>query len=85
MENEVFEAKVEVYLKSGQKFVYTITAPAEEELMSKAREHMYAIFQTGYRHACGKEFTWYGPHWIDKVKVKGIMHFSSYPDMARGT
>jgi len=79
------EAKVEVYLKSGQKFTYIITATTGEELMSKAREHMYAIFQTGYRHACGKEFVWYGKHWIDKIKVIGIDHFSNYPDMASGT
>jgi len=81
---EKLKATMEVYLKSGQKFSYIITAVTEEELASKAREHMYAIFQTGYRHACKKEFTWYGKHWIDKIKVKGIDHFSCYPDVASG-
>lgn len=85
MKEEILEAKVEVYLKSGQKFVYTITASTGEELMSKAREHMHAIWQTGYRHASGKDFTWFGPHWTDKIKVMGIDHFSKYPDVASGT
>ena len=79
------QAFVNIYFKSGQVFSYTITAETTEELASKAREHEYAIMQTGYRHNGPKEHTWYGPHHIDKIKVTGIEVSSKYIDTPSGT
>jgi hypothetical protein len=79
------KATISVYLKSGQVFEYDITSDTQENLSSKAREHMYAIFQGGYRSGIERGICWYGPHWIDKIKVSGILTFSNYPDTARGT
>ncbi len=79
------KAEIQVYFKSGQKFVYTIQAETTEELASKAREHEYAIMQTGFRHVGPNEHTWYGVHWIDKIKVVGIDVLTTYQDMATGT
>jgi hypothetical protein len=71
-------ATIMVYLKSGQVFEYEISDPI------KGREHAYAIFQTGYRHNDGKEFVWYGPHWIDKIKIIPAPD-TNYHDKERGT
>ena len=79
------KAEIQVYFKSGQKFVYYIEAMDEPELASKAREHEYAILTTGYRHQAGDEHTWYPQHWIDKVKVKGVVVPTEYRDLALGT
>jgi len=71
-------AKVIVYLKSSQVFEYEIDNP------QKGREHAYQIFQTGYRHNDGKEFVWFGPHWIDKIKIVPAPD-TNYPDREKGT
>ena len=80
-------AKVQIYLRNsgGAKFEYEINALNAAELGVKAREHTGQIFLTGYRHNTGKgEFTHYGPHWIDKIKVIGDIP-TGYPDRASGT
>ena len=80
------KAKIEVYLRyGGMKFSYEIEAADEDSLGVKAREHCGAIFADGYRHNTGKgEFEWFGPHWIDKIKVKGLIP-TCYPDTCCGT
>lgn len=79
------KATIRVYLKSSQVFEYTIDAPTKEELGSKAREHEYAIMTSGFRHSGVGEHTWYGVHWVDKVKVIGTDLDTSYADIASGT
>jgi hypothetical protein len=71
-------ATVKVYLLTGQVFSYTIPNP------EKGREHAYKIWTEGYRHNDGKEFVWYGPHWIDKIKITPAPK-TAYPDQETGT
>jgi len=79
------KATVKVYMKyGGATFSYDIEAPSEEELTSKAREHVAAISQNGYRHCSGGTLEWFPIHWIDKVKVQGFIQ-TSYPDRSGGT
>ena len=71
-------ATVKVYLVSGVVYEYEIVNP------NKGREHAYKIMNEGYRHNDGKEFVWYGPHWIDKVKIDPPPE-THYPDKESGT
>ena len=71
-------AKIRVYFKTGQVYEYEIDNP------EKAREHCAKIFETGYRHNDGKEFVWFGPHYIDKIKVLPAPS-TEYPDKELGT
>jgi hypothetical protein len=71
-------SKIKVYLKSGIVYEYGVSTP------EKGREHCFKIMQEGYRHNDGKEFTWFGPHWIDKIKIDPAPS-TSYPDKESGT
>jgi hypothetical protein len=59
--------KISVYLDDGRVFDY------EVDSTMKAREHIYAIIQTGYRHTPSEssDLEWYPPHRIVKVKAIG--------------
>lgn len=58
--------KLQIYLKDGNVFGY------EVENAWKAREHAQKIWETGLRCQTEEdEHTWYGPHWIDKIKWIG--------------
>jgi len=70
--------RIKVYLKSGQVFEYYIDNP------NKGREHAYKIWQEGFRHCDGKELVWYGPHWIDKIKIIPAPQ-TNYPSKMGGT
>ena len=72
------KAVVRVYLKSGQVFEYDVNDP------DKAREHVFKIMAEGYRHNDGKEFVWFAPHWLDKIKVIPAPQ-TNYPDRVSGT
>ena len=74
----IMETTISIYLKSGDVYEYKVNSP------DKAREHMYQIWATGYRSNNGKEFVWYGPHWIDKIKCIPAPS-TNYPDELRGT
>ncbi|GAG00273.1 unnamed protein product [marine sediment metagenome] len=76
---------IRVYLKNGVVFEYEVRGEREGEAAAKAREHVYAIATTGYRHNDGvSELTWYAPHWIDKIKIVGTVP-TNYPDRVMGT
>lgn len=79
-------AKIRVYMRyGGAIFEYEIMEETEEELGVKAREHIAAISQGGYRHNNGKGvLEWFPPHWIDKIKVEGKIP-TTYPDRCLGT
>jgi hypothetical protein len=80
------EATLYVYLKGGIIHNYKITALTDELLAAKAREHSYAIFSGGFRANSGHgDFEWYGPHWIDKLKVVGCNVPTTYPTNPTGT
>ena len=79
-------AKVHVYLKGGVIIKYDITAKGNAILATKAREHGQAIMSTGIRYPdADGDFVWYGPHWIDKIKVTGVNVPSKYPTEVIGT
>ena len=69
---------ITVYLKSGQTFSYEVSNG------EKAREHAYAIWMGGYRHNDGSTMEWYGPHWIDKIKISPAPG-TAYLDKQAGT
>lgn len=71
-------AVITVYLKSHQVFTYEVSTPF------KAREHAYKIMQEGYMHNDGEVFEWYGPHWIDKIKITPAPK-TAYVDKTCGT
>ena len=71
-------AKVIVYLKSGVTYEYEIAD------VNKGREHAHKIMTEGYRHNDGKEFVFFGPHWIDKIKIVPPPD-TKYPDKESGT
>ena len=77
---------IRVYLRyGGGVFEYDIAGPTQAEVGTKAREHVGAIAQGGYRHNDGKTcLEWFPPHWIDKVKVVGRVP-TAYPDRPSGT
>lgn len=78
-------AKIQVYLLGGTKHEYEITADTKADLGAKAREHSAAIMLFGFRSNSGAgEFTWYGRHWIDKIKVIGSV-YTTYPTTLTGT
>lgn len=80
------KAQVQVYLHGGTKHVYEIAADTNADLGAKAREHSAAIMMYGFRANSGKgEFTWFGKHWIDKVKIIGAPIFTSYATTPDGT
>ena len=60
---------MEIYFKNGNIYRYKV-ANAE-----KAREHADKIWTTGYRVDTStednEEHTWYGPHYLDKIKWTG--------------
>jgi len=72
------KATIIIYLKSGQVFSYEVSSPF------KGREHAWKIWREGYRSNDGKEFCWYGPHWIDKIKIIPAPK-TAYIDRNRGT
>ena len=79
------KATIKVYLKGGAVFEYDIAAPSAGELGAKAREHLGAIAEHGYRHNSGHGcLEWFPPHWIDKVKLVGDIP-TQYPDRISGT
>ena len=74
----IMKSKISVYLVSGDVFEY------EVDSTEKAREHMFQIWNSGYRSNDGNEFVWYGPHWIDKIKCVPPPS-TNYKDTKRGT
>ena len=80
------KATIYIYLKGGTKHSYTISADTDNTLGAKAREHCYAIMSDGFRanSGCG-EFEWFGPHWIDKLKVVGCKVPTTYTTNPTGT
>lgn len=66
-----------VYLDDGRIFYYTVVSE------SKAREHIFQISQTGYRHCDGTEFEHYPPHRILKIKSRSFK--TQYSDTVLGT
>jgi len=72
------KATIIIYLKSHQVFRYQVSSAF------KAREHAYKIWQEGYMHNDGEEFIWYGPHWIDKIKISPAPK-TRYVDKSCGT
>lgn len=78
-------AKIQTYLLGGTKHEYIITADNTADLGAKAREHCAAIMLNGFRSNSGEnEFTWFGPHWVDKIKVIGTV-YTTYPTVPTGT
>lgn len=73
--------KVEVYMDDGRVFAYEVSNPA------KAREHGFAIIQSGYRHTPegSDDLEWYPPHRISKIKVTGGAESTTYRDKVRAT
>lgn len=81
----MYKATVTVYLKGGTRHSYEIEAETEALLGAKAREHSAAIMLTGFRANSGEnEMTWYGPHWTDKIVIKGTV-YTIYPTESTGT
>lgn len=79
------KATVRVYLRTGGAcFEYDIEEPTAEALTAKAREHLGAIQQGGYRHCDNGVLEWFPPHWIDKVKIMGGIQ-TNHPDRPSGT
>lgn len=79
-------ATVVIYLKGGTVHQYDIAAEHEEQLGPKAREHCYAIISGGFRANSGNgDFTWFGPHWVDKVKVENCNVATKYSTTPTGT
>jgi hypothetical protein len=79
------KAKIQVYLKGGTKHEYEIKADSEADLGAKAGDHSAAIMYHGFRQIRSNgEFTWWGPHWIDKIKVIGAV-YTTYPTEPTGT
>ena len=80
------KATINVYLKGGTKHCYNIEADCDIYLGAKIREHCHAIMSGGFRanSGCG-EFEWFGPHWIDKVKVTNCNVPTIYPTEPTGT
>ena len=73
---------LQIYFKDGRVFSY----PVESDV--KAREHMEKIWDTGYRSTCDGNLTWYGRHYIDKIKyvpMEGTKLSTNFPDECRGT
>jgi hypothetical protein len=68
-----------VYFKDGRVFAYPVASEAQ------AREHMGKIWAGGYRHVEAGALTWFGPHYIDKIKYQGQDVSTGYPDSVRGT
>ena len=79
------QAVIKVYLKGSTTFEYVIEAKSKLALNAKAREHAGKIMAEGFRH-CDNDgaFEWFGPHWIDKVKVVGGVT-TNYPSRPSGT
>jgi len=77
---------VRVYLRyGGGTYEYDIVGENQAALGTKAREHLAKIASEGYRHNDGKTcLEWFPPHWIDKVKLVGVIP-TNYPDRSRGT
>lgn len=83
--DNMMKATVKVYMKyGGATFEYDIESTDSALLTAKAREHLAAIAQGGYRHCAEGILEWFPPHWIDKVKVTGGIG-TSYPDRCSGT
>ena len=80
------KATIYVYLNGGTKHHYNIEADTQYNLGAKVREHVYAIASGGFRanSGCG-EFEWFGPHWIDKIKVTGCNVPTTYATEPTGT
>ena len=80
------KAKVTIYLKGGTVHSYPIEADTHALLGAKAREHCHAIMSAGFRANSGSgDFEWYGPRWIDKLKVTGCNVPTIYPTEPTGT
>ena len=79
-------ATINVYLKGGAKHSYTVEADCDNYLGAKVREHVFAIASGGFRanSGCG-EFEWFGPHWIDKIKITGCNVPTIYATKPTGT
>ena len=82
----MIKATVKVYLRDagGATFEYDIEEADAGALTAKAREHVGKIASDGYQHCANGVLEWFGPHWIDKVKVVGSIQ-TSYPDRPSGT
>jgi len=80
------EATITIYLKGGTVHSYKISADTDNWLGAKAREHCHAIMSGGFRanSGCG-QFEWFGPHWIDKLKVTGCYVPTTYSTNPTGT
>ena len=74
---------IKVYDTYGRVFSYNVSAPTEDEVCAKVREHAGAIVATGYRHNNGDVFEWLPPHSIVKVQSKDIP--TKYIDTVSGT
>ena len=76
---ETVKLTVQVYLNNGIVYEYDVAG------VHKAREHVSAIVLGGYRHNDGKgDFAHYPPHRISKVKIKGGVIPTCYPDRVSG-
>lgn len=79
-------ATIYIYLMGGTKHSYQFSAETDALLGAKAREHVYAIASGGFRANSGKDdFEWFGPHWIDKIKVVGCNVPTVYTTEPTGT
>jgi len=82
----MYTATIHVYLIGGTIHRYDIQADTKWDLGAKAREHTAAIIMNGFRANSGKgEFTWFGKHWIDKIKVTGAPIYTIYSTQPTGT
>lgn len=70
-----------IYFKDGRVFEY----PVADSIV--ARAHMSKIWESGYRSTSDGNLSWYGPHYIDKMKYQPDKDevLSNYPDLVRGT
>lgn len=72
------EFTINVYMDDGLVYSYGVNT------QESAREHSFAIVQTGYRHVSEGYLVHFPPHRISKVKVVGNIQ-TNYPDTVSGT
>ena len=73
---------IKVYFKDGRIFEYKLDCEV------KAFEHIDKIRKDGYRSVVGGVLTWYGPHYIDKIKFSPIetcFELTEFPDSVKGS
>lgn len=68
-----------IYFHDGRVFEYNVDSAV------RARAHMDKIWKYGFRSTADGDLTWYGPHYIDRIRYVGSDAASNYPDTVRGT